>query len=220
MDGRKSASKQLRTKWEHAILIPMSTTLLPRTSRPAVKGAPFIGALTLTPMRVHEFCGNARQTLAMALIAAHEGPVFWIQPGWLPERLHGDGIRAFSDPGRISFITVRRPEDLLWCSEEALRSGAVPLVIADLPGPPPLTPVRRLHLACETGAMHRRLRPLGVLLTPGDGGAQGVESRWSLQADHHPARARWRLTRSRARTAPVKSWRVQQDGQTFHLQDP
>ncbi|MEP3299557.1 MAG: hypothetical protein ABJO27_24275 [Pseudoruegeria sp.] len=195
----------------------MTTHLLTRKHHRPSTGHSFLGDLTLTVARTHEFCGNSRHTLAMLLIKAYEGPVFWIQPGWLPEWLHGDGMRSFISPGRINFVSVRRPEDLLWCTEEALRSGVVPLVIADLPAPPPLTPVRRLHLACETGAGQGLHRPLGLLLTPGDGGAQGVESRWHFAAHHSAKQQGWRLTRRRARTAPVQSWSVHPDGQSYAL---
>ncbi|HHS89126.1 MAG TPA: hypothetical protein ENJ26_02020, partial [Rhodobacteraceae bacterium] len=148
------------------------------------------------------------RTLAMTIAGTHCGPVFWITPGWLPERLNPDGMIRFADPGRFTFLNVRRPEDLLWCMEEILRSGAVPLVVADIPAPPALTPVRRLHLAAETGAIEGAHAPLGLLLTPGDGGAQGVESRWQMAVAHHPDASGWALTRLRARAAPAKSWRV------------
>lgn len=173
--------------------------------------------LALARGRIHEVCGPARTALAALILAQSQGPAIWVSPGWLPERLYPPGLAEFADPGRLIFARARRPEDLLWAMEEALRSGAAPLVLADLPSPPALTPVRRLHLAAEAGAEaagHRgRLMPLGLILTPGEGGAQGVESRW--QFDPAPsgstlleARNAWVLRRLRARMAPPAAWRL------------
>jgi len=178
----------------------------PARRRPA---PPFLGDLSLAPGRAHEACGNARRSLALMVAAALDGPVFWIAPAWEPAALNPEAARRFIEPARLTFVTPRRAEDLLWCMEECLRSGAVPLVVADVPGLPHLTPVRRLHLAAETGAAEGRVAPVGLLLTPGDGGAQGVESRWRLNADHRPGAEGWRLTRLRARTAPEAEWRVE-----------
>ena len=180
--------------------------LLTRAShRRAEDGVRFLDRLALAPGRVHELCGPSRRTLALIVANACEGEVFWISPAWESDRLHGDGVAGFVEPGRLTFVTPRRAEDLLWCAEEALRSGAVPLVVADLPGPPALTPIRRLHLAAETGTAHGKL-PLGLVLTP-EGAAPGVESRWAFaQADDG-----WRLERQRARTAPPAVWSVALD---------
>ncbi len=176
-----------------------------------------IGPLMLARGRLHEFCGQARVTLGAILMHHSRGPVVWVLPGWQPERLYPGGLAEMADPGRVIFARARRPEDILWTMEESLRSGAVPLVIGEVLAPPGLTPVRRLHLAAEAGAEAARhadrIAPLGILMTPGEGGAQGVESRWQFTATPsgstlYERREAWSLRRLRARMAPVAEWRV------------
>lgn len=175
---------------------------------PEPHGLRFVGDLTLAPARVHEFCGLSRRTLAMIAAGRTEGSVMWIAPSWTLGGPHPEGFMPFVDPGRVVFVAPKRAEDLLWCMEEVLRSGIVTATVADLPDPPSLTAVRRLHLAAETGAAASGAPPLGILLTP-EGAAQGVESRWALSPRHHGQTAlSWRLERLRARTAPPASWAV------------
>ena len=196
-----------------------------RNSRPE-QPLPVPG-LGLQRGRVHEICGPARWSLAALILQLSHGPVLWISPGWQAERLYPPGLTAFADPARLLFARAKRPEDLLWSMEEALRSGAVPLVVAELMSPPALTPVRRLHLAAEAGAEqahhHGRIMPLGLILTPEMGGAQGVESRWHMAAlptesllagaGIDSPYAAWTLQRLRARMAPPATWTLRQ-GQT------
>ena len=198
----------------------MNSQLLTRHSpREATRPAlPFLGDLALPLGRVHEFCGNARRFLATLVAAKTQGPVFWIAPAWQAERLNPEALARLVNPGRITFLDPGRPEDLLWTLEEVLRSGAVPLAVADLPGPPGLTAVRRLHLAAETGAEDSGRAPLGLILTPGEGGAQGIETRWQMLGAHAPGARGWVLHRLRARTAPQKSWRVAPDKGGFRVE--
>jgi protein ImuA len=174
------------------------------------------GQFSLARARVHEFCGPARSQLAAFVLQSTSGAVIWASPSWLPERIYPYGLLPFADPNRIIFARCRRPEDILWTMEEALRSGAAPVVLGDLPQPPALTPIRRLHLAAEAGAeaAHRRGRPapLGLILTI-QGGAQGVDSRWHMQAAPSGMtmlenRAAWTLARLRARSAPPARWTI------------
>ena len=181
-------------------MLPGSPAL---TRRPPSAPGPD-GGLGLAAGRVHELCGPGRRTLALVVAAALPGPVVWIAPARAAERLHPEGVLPLLDPARLIFVTPRRAEDLMWCLEEALRSGAAAAVVAELAAPPGLTPVRRLHLAAEAAAGPHR--PTGLILTPGDGGAAGVESRWHLAPRHGPGGDRWRLERRRARTAPPAAW--------------
>ena len=176
--------------------------------------APSADALVLAPevalarARAHEVTGPARTAFALLVAARLEGPVLWLQSTWGTERLMGDGVSGLLDPGRLVFGRARTAPELLWAAEEALRTGLVPLVVIELPTIPALTPVRRLHLAAEAGAA-ARAAPLALLLTPDDGGAPGVETRWRLAPAPGWAgdgSARWRLTRLRARMAPERSW--------------
>lgn len=191
----------------------MNTPRLTRQShahdRPAV---PLLGSFRLWGGRAHELCGAARRRLALWLLAEMQGPVIWIRPAWHPDRLHMAGVQTEIDPGRLIFVTPERAEDLLWTMEEVLRAGAVAAVIGDLPKPPGLTPIRRLHLAAEAGVAAHGQMGLGLVLTPGAGGAAGVESRWRLEPAHESGAEAWRLTRLRARDAGPGEWRVRRDG--------
>lgn len=180
----------------------------PARDTPCVALLPDVADITLPKARAHEASGPARRTFAMWLAARTEGPVLWISPPWTPERLNPDGVRQWVDPARLIFVSPKRGEDLLWIMEEVLRSGAVALAVADLPGLPSLTQVRRMHLAAETGSTEGSHIPLGLLLTPGQGGAPGVETRWHLHPRHRQGQDRWALERSRARTAPPKTWNL------------
>ena len=191
--------------------MPNVAHLLDRKSHRRRRASPvrFLDDLALDKGRVHEACGSARRRLAMMIAGALSGPVFWIRPAWMPVGLNPEGMQQMADPARFIFVTPKRPEDLLWTMEETLRAGLVPLVVADIPDPPGLTAVRRLHLAAETGGTEGQCVPLGLLLTPGTGGAPGVETRWSLTPTHNTGCTdSWTLARLRARMQPEKTWRL------------
>lgn len=188
---------------------------------------PLAGDLTLRRGRVHEFCGPSRVRLAAGVMARSTGPVVWIRPAWGAERLNAAGLQPLANPARLILAQAAREEGLLWAMEEALRSGAVPLVVAELPSPPGLTPIRRLHLAAGAGAEAASRdgvpAPLGLILLPGKGGAQGIESRWHLAPA--PSRAllwsdeeNFTLTRLRARLEPPASWSLRCDPSGVRLE--
>lgn len=156
--------------------------------------------------RVHELCGQARHTLAATIAAQLGGPVVWITQHAATEFLCPDAIAGHITPGHILFVTPAKRDMLLWAMEEALRDGHAPVVVADLTAPPAMVPIRRLHLAAEAGCGAGVCRPLALLLTPGQGGAPGIETRWSLDPAHHHGAGHWTLSRLRARMAPPRDW--------------
>lgn len=176
--------------------------------------------------RLHELCGPERRTLGLMLAGAVSGPVLWIASTAGSEKLHAPGMAAHLDPGRVTMVDCPRPEDVLWSAEESLRQLASAttggVVVAELGKPPGLTPVRRLHLAAGGAAARAhgpgvappRGLPLGLLVTPGDGGAAGVESRWHMAAcsGEVPGSDAWRLERRRARGAGPATWILQTCG--------
>ncbi len=177
--------------------------------------------LTLAPGRMHEFCGPARRVLATWVMGRLSvgAPVIWIRPGWSAEHLHPQALRDWTSPEGLITLTPAREAEALGCAEEALRSGAVALVVVELASPPALTPLRRLHLAAGTGLARRRSGAAsgalwGCVLTPEQGGTPGVESRWHLTpcaAQDGSVTPAWRLERLRARMAPRAAWHIDAD---------
>ena len=88
-----------------------------------------------------------------ALRGARPRPLLWCWPGDAAGELghlHGPGLLALGlDPAALVIAEAARPAEALWAIEEALRSGAVALVLGviDEVG---LTPARRLSLAAQS----------------------------------------------------------------------
>ena len=172
----------------------------------------FVGGLKLATGRVHEFCGISRRLLALIWAGLLCGPVIWIHSKRQKISLNTDGIQAYMNPGRLVMVSPSTTTDILWSMEEALRSGVAGLVVADLFDVPAMVPVRRLHLAAQTG-----MDTLGVILTPHHGGAPGVESRWHFSPRHQSDATCWHLERRHARGAAPMAWNMTQDVSGFNL---
>ena len=169
--------------------------------------------LGLRPRRVHEAGGRGRRSFALFQAARHPGPLVWITPTHLPELPLPAGLPT----GVAERLHQLRPvgeTDLLWCVEEALRSPAVALVIAEPQQPLSLTAGRRLQLAAEAG------RTTGLLLIQQGGGSAAAETRWHCEPApgsedstlHH-----WQINKNKRGTNG--NWMLHWDGATaaFHL---
>jgi protein ImuA len=152
----------------------------------------------LAPARVHEAAGPAAPAFALTMAGLASGPVIWIGPAHAPERLMPWAARRFLAPERLLIVEAKGEADLLWATEEALRSGAAGFVIAAPEKPLSLTAGRRLQLAAEAG------RTTGLLLIREDGGSNAAETRWHCAPLPGEAadstRALWSLTKNKKGT--------------------
>ncbi len=184
----------------------MNIHIAPR-ARPRLPLGAAADAPALALGRAHEATGPAARAFAALAAGRLRGPVLWIRPAWRREALHPEGLRAFFDPARLVEARPDRPADLLWCAEEALRSGAAPLVVAEPEAPPGLTPLRRLQLAAEAGGRTGGDPPLLLLLPPEPGTAGAVESRWRCAPLPSQGGApRWRFSRAEGKAGPPLDW--------------
>lgn len=164
----------------------------------------------VAPARVHEVTGDGRLTFALALAGGLAGPVLWVQDARGRDGLYAPGLAAFLDPARIVLARPTGPLPVLQATEEALRSGAVPLVVAELAEAPDLTASRRLQLAAGTGGGRGLcLVPSGRLRT------NAAETRWRAEpapgADD--ARQRWEIMKNKR--GRMGTWEVRWTGRAF-----
>lgn len=119
--------------------------------------------------RVHEVCGPGATAFA-ACVAA--GPCLWIQESWLPDRLMPQGLMPFFDPAGLLLARPKDHTDALAIAEEALKDGALPVVIVEITRPLDLREGRRLQLAAQVGGT------TGLCLIGQDMGSNAAETRW------------------------------------------
>jgi protein ImuA len=130
-------------------------------------------------------------------------------------RLYGHGLEHMGlARSRFLTVTLKKPVSLLWTMEEALKSGALALVIGDCPpAQADLTVTRRLALAAQAG------RAAGILVFAGHhAGATASHSRWTVGAlpsrsppfdARAPGTPLWRVELQRVRGGRPGAWMVE-----------
>lgn len=160
----------------------------------------------LVPARVHEATGPGAVGFALMQAARQTGPVAWITPAHEATHLLPSGLGRMLSPSRLMLVRAPCETDLLWSVEEALRSGAVGMVIAAPAKPLSLTAGRRLQLAVEAGPT------TGLLLVRDGAGSNAVETRWHcapLWQERLSTLQAWSLIRNKKGT--LGAWAVNWD---------
>ena len=171
-------------------------------------GIKLLPQVSLAWNRVHECKGASKIIFALWLAQKVKGTILWINEAHNQQTLNPDGIYPYVNPARFLFANIRHKEDILWCTEEAMRYAACPLIIVNISSfNPGLTPIRRINLA---GGKTKE-NVMVILLTPDKyEGVQGVETRWHMAPinDDTNLKRKWRLQRLKARMAPPKLWAI------------
>jgi protein ImuA len=116
-----------------------------------------LGALhEVAPIRHFHLGAAAGFAIALAAQTDADKSVLWIQPDFASLEggsVYGPGLALLGLPlNRFLMLRVARSIDVLWAMEEALKSGALSTVIAELPEDlADLTMTRRLVLAARDG---------------------------------------------------------------------
>jgi protein ImuA len=185
----------------------------------ASQGLARYGLHDVSPKVYGDVPAAMRVTLAMALRRlndpAERRPLLWCRLAREVREygnLYGHGVEFMGLPRhRFVTVTLKRPTDVLWVAEEALKSGALALVITDAdPKHTSLTVTRRLSLAAHAG----KSAGLMVFAIPYSG-ATASHTRWIAAAAlsqpppydaQAPGAPSWNLELTRARGGRPGAW--------------
>ena len=183
----------------------------------ALGGGLSLGALhEIAPAAPADIGSAGGFALTLAARAGRDRHVVWIQQDaavFEAGSLYGPGLDLFGlAMARLVVLRVARARDALWAMEEALKSGAVAGVVAELAqeGAGDLTATRRLALAAAEGAA------LGLLLRHRSSPcACAAPTRWNVAAASSPRDAfgglgptSFALTLVKNRHGPTGRWLV------------
>ncbi|WP_282182894.1 ImuA family protein [Aliiroseovarius marinus] len=160
--------------------------------------------------RTHEVYGPGAPVFAFALAARLGGPCLWVRGGWDAAQINPNGFAPFIDPADFALCHTKDQMQSLAVAEEALRDGAVPLVVMALHKPLGLTEGRRLQLAARDG------KSTGLALISEGMGSNASETRWHCAPVFDPEYGgedstlhRWELKKNKSGTLGV--WYVRWD---------
>ncbi|WP_417688152.1 ImuA family protein [Roseibium sp.] len=122
------------------------------------------------------------------------------------------GLSAFLDPACLLLVQTRNQTETLSVSEEALKAGAVPLVIFEISRPLDLREGRRLQLTARAGST------TGLGLIPEGQGNNAAETRWHCAPVfdvNDSTLMRWEIIKNK--TGTLGAWHVRWNAETHHL---
>lgn len=143
---------------------------------------------------------------AFALLAQSGGSGVWLRENWDLRQVNPNGFDDFLDPAQLIICNASDQTETLALAEDALRSGAVPLVVMQLNKPLGLTQGRRLQLAARDG------NSTGLAIVPDGMGSNAAETRWRCTPVFDPKDStlqRWELIKNKSGTLGV--WHVRWD---------
>ena len=161
--------------------------------------------------RAHEVTGPAASGFAAIACVVAGGEALWIVENHHHERISPVGLAPFCDPNLVLMAMVKSADELLAAAEEALRSGAVATVVAELNTPLSFIAGRRLQLAAEAG------NATGIFIIGEGMGNNAAETRWQCAPIFEPRNGggdstlqHWRLIKNKSGT--LGEWRIGWDG--------
>lgn len=159
----------------------------------------------LRKSRVHEACGPSAFGFATIFAAQIPGDIMWVREAWCRDILHPIGLASSFDPERLLVARTGSQTDSLAVAEEALKDGALALVVIEITRPLDLREGRRLQLAAKAG------NTVGLCLIPEGMGSNAAETRWRATPVFDAEREdstlmRWEIIKNKSGT--VGAWDV------------
>ena len=176
----------------------------------------FSDVFPLTVSRYHEVAGAGSFCFAGIACGLVHGPAMWFVEGWQGEAINPLGLLPYCNPHNLLIGKCGNAADLLAATEEALRSGAVSIVVSEITRPLTLTAGRRLQLAAQAG------QTTGLCLIPEGMGSPAVETRWRCSPVADPDRRNedstlqiWQLIKNKSGT--LGAWHVRWNAEARRL---
>jgi|TARA_R110002096_G_scaffold1979_3_gene10396 protein ImuA len=130
----------------------------------------------------------------------------WVRGGGDFTQINPNGFADFIAPSKLTLCNTKDQKQSLAVAEQALRAGAVSLVVMTLNKPLGLTEGRRLQLAARDG------KSTGLAIIPEGMGSNATETRWHCAPVFRSGDStlqKWELIKNKSGTLGV--WYVRWD---------
>jgi len=162
--------------------------------------------------RAHEVCGPGAYFFAFTLAARVGEQVLWVREAWQSDQINPAGFDRFFDSRNLLVAIAKNQAEVFAVAEDALRSGALMLVVLELSKPQSLTEGRRLQLAARDG------KATALSIIPQDMGSNAAETRWHCAPMFDPTDStlqRWKLIKNK--TGTLSTWHVRWNAETRRI---